>query len=65
MDWGNNFIMMPYGSPWRERRRLFHSEVNVRSVAWHHPQQTRGAHGLLSKLLDNPKPWQAHLQQYA
>ncbi|KZP18888.1 cytochrome P450 [Athelia psychrophila] len=60
MDWTDNFSIMPYGNFWRAHRRLFQSEFSTPS--WHHPQQTYGAHGLLSRLLERPEEWRDHVR---
>lgn len=63
MDLSWAFSLFPYGNYWRDHRRLFHSEFNIRGVSWHHPQQTHGAHGFLQRLLAQPNQWQDILRQ--
>ncbi|KZP19015.1 cytochrome P450 [Athelia psychrophila] len=58
MDWTANWALVPYGNHWRAHRRIFLSEFSEHGASWHHQQQTQGAHGLLSRLLERPEKWQ-------
>ncbi|KZP19018.1 cytochrome P450 [Athelia psychrophila] len=63
MDWVGDFALVPYGDDWRAHRKCFQSSFSTRpGVSWHNPQQTRAAHGLLSKLLARPENWRDHVQ---
>ncbi|KZP18991.1 cytochrome P450 [Athelia psychrophila] len=64
MGWAGNFTFMPYGNSWRAHRRLFQSEFNTRGISSHHQQQTQGAHGLLSRLLERPQQWHDDLRHH-
>ncbi|KZP26478.1 cytochrome P450 [Athelia psychrophila] len=63
MDWVGDFALIPYGDDWRAHRKCFQSSFSTRpGVGWYNPQQTRAAHGLLSKLLARPENWRDHVQ---
>ncbi|KZP13816.1 cytochrome P450, partial [Athelia psychrophila] len=63
MDWVGDFALVPYGNDRRAHRKCFQSSFSTRpGVSWHNPQQTRAAHGLLSKFLARPENWRGHVQ---
>ena len=47
--------MMPYGTPWRVRRKLFHEVLNVRLAESFDGYHTKYVHRLLSRLLEEPE----------
>ena len=46
---------MPYGAPWRLRRKLCQEVLNVRLTASFDDHQSKYVHRLLSRLLEEPK----------
>jgi len=55
---------MPYGEYWREHRRLFHQEFHPTATLRYRPQEVKGTHQLLRRLLNTPDDWMSHLRQY-
>ncbi|KAF8910209.1 cytochrome P450 [Gymnopilus junonius] len=53
MGWDWLFVSMPYGEPWRDRRRLFLQ--HFRNVALYRPPQVKFVGRALVQLLDNPE----------
>ncbi|KIJ97415.1 hypothetical protein K443DRAFT_133869 [Laccaria amethystina LaAM-08-1] len=51
MGWGWLMSSMPYGEPWRERRRLFQSYFHPGKQTTHHPRQREYIRGMLLPLL--------------
>ena len=49
------FAFMPYGAPWKARRRLFHEVFNVRLNENFDSHQCKYVHRLLSRLLEEPE----------
>lgn len=64
MKWDWRFSVMPYGSLWRDHRRLFYQEFTGKAAEQHHSHQSSGVHDLLRHLLDTPEAWYEHLRQY-
>jgi len=46
---------MPYGAPWKARRRLFNEVFNVRLNESFDSHQCKYVHRLLSRLLEEPE----------
>ncbi|KZP30151.1 cytochrome P450 [Athelia psychrophila] len=64
--WGWSFALMPYGDTWRAQRRLAAKGFGGQtSVSRYNPAFTRGAHGLLRRLLETPEVWNEHLHHQA
>ena len=63
MGWGYNFSVMPYGVPWRRRRRSFHNFFNINVVSKYMPIQRREVHAFLRRLLDTPDNFFHHIRQ--
>ena len=55
---------MPYGAPWRARRRLCHEALNVRLTDSFDGHQYKYVHRLLSRLLEEPKRFIEELDLY-
>jgi len=53
---------MPYGAPWRARRRLCHEALNVRLTESFDSHQCKYVHRFLSRLLEEPKRFMQELE---
>lgn len=54
MGWGWLISALPYGDPWRERRRLFTKFFNQHNADFYRPRQAEFTRKMLLKLLDRP-----------
>ncbi|TBU23430.1 cytochrome P450 [Dichomitus squalens] len=52
--WEWTFVLMPYGLPWRRRRKEMHQFFNPTAVSQYQPLQQREALNFLKKLLEKP-----------
>jgi hypothetical protein len=51
-----------YGEPYRLARRLLDRGLRPGAVAPHRPMQRSKAHALLTRLLEYPHEWEAHIE---
>ena len=56
------FALMPYGAPWRARRKLCHEVLNVRLSESFGKHQHKYVHRFLSYLLEEPKRFMQELE---
>ena len=61
---GTQFGMMPYGEPWRVRRRLFKKYYNISNAHIYQTPETKYIHRLLVSLAQRPADFVAHIHQY-
>ena len=57
-------MLMPYGLPWRRRRREFHQFFHPNAVSQYQPLQQREAVKFLKKLLEKPDAFLNQVRQY-
>ncbi|TFK33360.1 cytochrome P450, partial [Crucibulum laeve] len=62
MGWGWSFSSMPYGEPWKERRRLFQKYFPASNDAVHKPRAVEYVHRLLKRVLEEPAGILDHLR---
>lgn len=55
MGWKWLTSSMPYGEPWKERRRLFQKHFHAAKVDAHRPREIEFVRQLLPQLLENPE----------
>ncbi|KAJ7137458.1 cytochrome P450 [Mycena crocata] len=70
IGWGFNFGMHDAlcciaGQEWRTQQHLFNQAFNIKAVHQYQPQERRGAHRLLSHLLQTPDAFVDHFRQMA
>jgi cytochrome P450 len=53
--WDWTLAFFTYGNKWRFYRRLFHQHFNINAVANFEPQETKAAHDLLYRLVQEPE----------
>jgi len=51
---GHGIALIPYGTIWRERRKLLHQLVSKRAMPYFHPELRTIAHQILADALNNP-----------
>ena len=51
--WDWDFVLLPYGERWREKRRLFHSQLSPSSAPEFQSVQLRQAHLFLKELVNH------------
>lgn len=54
------FALMGYSTPWRQRRRVFHSFFHRDAVTQYRPIHRRGVQRLLNKLRNEPAKFLDH-----
>ncbi|KAJ2918114.1 hypothetical protein MD484_g2319, partial [Candolleomyces efflorescens] len=59
-DW--LFGFMPYGEPWKERRRLFQKHFHPLDTASHQPRELEHVHKLLKQLVRTPDDFIEHIR---
>ena len=57
-----SFGIMPYGAPWRTRRKLCNEVLNVRLTRSFDNHQYKYVHRFLSRLLEEPKRFVQELE---
>lgn len=62
--WEWTFVLMPYGLPWRRRRKELHQFFHPNAVAQYQPLQQREAVKFLKKLLEKPDTFLHQVRQY-
>ncbi|KAJ6458411.1 cytochrome P450 [Mycena vitilis] len=65
MGWDFGMGLMKYGERLRAHRKLFHDAFNVGAVKLFHPQNRAAAHGLLRRLLQDPRDPMEHFRHMA
>ena len=59
------FVLMPYGSLWREHRKIFHQHFYPNAAAAYVPQQLAGARKTLLRIAERPEEFRDHIRLYA
>jgi len=54
---------MPYGTAWKERRRLFQHQFHPTNDLLHKPFELKHSQRLLGLLLEDPSNYLTHVQQ--
>ena len=65
MEWGWVLLTARYGETWRQGRKLLDHGLRPGAVAKYRPMQESKARVLLTRMLKNPKGWEAHIELYA
>ena len=55
MGWGWSLVVMVYGGPWRERRRMFQKYFNASNTQLYRPSQVEFIRKMLGHLLEKPE----------
>jgi cytochrome P450 len=55
MGYGWMLVLMVYGGPWRERRRMFQKYFNASNTQLYRPNQIEFIHKMLRDLLEKPE----------
>ncbi|RDX44589.1 CyP450 monooxygenase [Lentinus brumalis] len=61
--WEWTFVLMPYGLPWRRRRKELHQFFHPNAVAQYQPLQQRECLKFLTKLLEKPETFLHQVRQ--
>ncbi len=62
--WEWTFVLMPYGLPWRRRRKELHQFFHPNAVSQYQPLQRREAVKFLNKLIEKPDTFLHQVRQY-
>lgn len=62
LGWGWAMSSMPYGEPWRERRRVFHHHFHLEASKQYRDLQTRSNIAFLRALLRTPDDFIEHIR---
>jgi cytochrome P450 len=53
-----------YTESWRQARKVLDRSLRPSAIAAYRSAQQMKAHTLLSRMLENPDEWEAHLEQF-
>ena len=62
--WEWTFVLMPYGLPWRRRRKEMHQFFHPNVVAQYQPLQQRETVKFLRRLVEKPDTFLHQVRQY-
>jgi cytochrome P450 len=62
MGWEWFIITARYGEYWRRGRKLLDRGLRPGAAALYHPMQLAKTRSLLTRLLENPSEWEAHIE---
>ncbi|KAJ7183013.1 cytochrome P450 [Mycena crocata] len=60
-----HIAFMPYGTAWRDHRKLFMQQFQPSKVIFHRPRELDAARVLLQRLLESPAKFESHLRHMA
>jgi len=63
MGWKWLMSAMPYGTPWRERRRLFQRHFHPSQAKAYQPTQIESIHKMLVRLFEEPEDFMGITRQ--
>lgn len=63
MNYGFNFLLLPYGHWWRRHRRVFNEHFRASVVSKYQPVQAREIRAFLNRLLQSPERFVLHIRE--
>jgi cytochrome P450 len=62
MEWGWFLPEARYGETWRRSRKILDHGLGPGAVTAYRPMQAARAYVLLSRILESPGDWEAHIE---